>query len=364
MLGLSSASNWIVFVCYMVFCVNHSILVTWTQNKKKGYSYNATAAILHIDALKLLVSTVLALHRFSFHGVVKDVLRNTRVLALYFIPAFLYAVFNNLTFLNLTKFDPTSYSILMQIKIVISGVVYQVLFDRKLSGKQWLSLVFLMFGCMMNQLNPAYFASYKPNGTSQLTEDSQSSLLTFNPAIIFILLQLLCSTIAGVYTELLIKHHSKGLDLWIQNIFMYSNSILCGLILYAASGQPYQKLFVLMEGSASAMDRFKVGAVICNMAAMGIVTAIFLKTLNSIVKNFATALEVIMASLLSWIFFGIPVNLFTAIAILVILISIYVYSRNPLAQQPVLVERRKTKVSESDHGNEHVSNGTNTGKLH
>lgn len=362
MLGLSGASNWLVFICYMFFCVNHSILVTWTQNKTKGYSYNATAAILHIDALKLIVASFLAIYRFSFHGVAQEISRSTRVLALYFIPAFLYALFNNLTFLNLTNFDPTSYSILMQIKIVISGVVYQVLFHRKLSAKQWLSLVFLTFGCMINRLNPAHFTFSEPDGPDQQPEELQSGLLTFNPAIIFILVQLLCSTIAGVYTELLIKHHSKGLDIWIQNIFMYSNSIICDLILYSASGQPYDKLFLLMEGSASLADRFKVGAVICNMAAMGIVTAIFLKMLNSIIKNFATALEVIMTSLFSWIFFGIPINLFTMIAMVVILISVCVYSSNPLAEQPVLIAPRKIKISERDDGNELVSNGTN--KLH
>lgn len=48
------------------------------------------------------------------------------VCLLYFVPAGLYCAYNNLGFVNLKHFDPTTYFILLQFRVVITGVVFQV----------------------------------------------------------------------------------------------------------------------------------------------------------------------------------------------------------------------------------------------
>lgn len=57
---------------------------------------------------------------------VADIFRNTKLLALYFIPALLYCLYNNLAFANLATFDPTTYYLLLQLRVVITGVLFQV----------------------------------------------------------------------------------------------------------------------------------------------------------------------------------------------------------------------------------------------
>ena len=69
------------------------------------------------------------------------------------IPALLYCLYNNLAFTNLANFDPTTYFMFMQIRLLMTGVIYQFLFKRKLSGKQWISLLILTLGCMLQKMN-------------------------------------------------------------------------------------------------------------------------------------------------------------------------------------------------------------------
>ena len=74
------------------------------------------------------------------------------------VPAFLYCLYNNLTFQNLKIFDPTTYFMFMQLRLLMTGVIYQFLFNRKLSGKQWISLLILTLGCMLQRIQ-----NYAPN---------------------------------------------------------------------------------------------------------------------------------------------------------------------------------------------------------
>ena len=84
--------------------------------------------------------------------------KNKKILAYYMVPAFLYCLYNNLTFQNLKIFDPTTYFMFMQLRLLMTGVIYQFLFNRKLSGKQWISLLILTLGCMLQRIQ-----NYAPN---------------------------------------------------------------------------------------------------------------------------------------------------------------------------------------------------------
>ena len=49
---------------------------------------------------------------------------------LYFVPAGLYCAYNNLGFVNLQHFDPTTYFLLLQFRVVVTGVVFQVMWKN------------------------------------------------------------------------------------------------------------------------------------------------------------------------------------------------------------------------------------------
>ena len=48
------------------------------------------------------------------------------VMMLYFVPASLYCMYNNLAFVNLSAFDPTTYYLLLQLRVVVTGIIFQV----------------------------------------------------------------------------------------------------------------------------------------------------------------------------------------------------------------------------------------------
>lgn len=165
-------------------------------------------------------------------------------------------------------------------------------------------------------------------GTSQpLFEDNFSS---FN--LILILVQILCSCLAGVYNEYLLKNTGADVNIYVQNVFMYLDSILCNFMVLLMQGNVHT---VLSWENLYQVCHLKVIVVIINNAAIGIITSFFLKTLNSILKNFASAIELILTAIASFILFGIPIYMNTVLALCTVMYATYLYSQNPVNNAPV-----------------------------
>ena len=69
------------------------------------------------------------LHNFSasFSSLISSVSLYKSVLLLYLVPAALYCLYNNLSFISLSYFNPTTYFMFMQIRLLLTGVIYQVI---------------------------------------------------------------------------------------------------------------------------------------------------------------------------------------------------------------------------------------------
>lgn len=188
-----------------------------------------------------------------------------------------------------------------------------------MSRKQWFSLVLLTMGCLLKQIDAS--------GGARLSKLSLTVDLGFG----FIMLQIFCSCFAGVYNEYLLKGKGDDVPFMLQNVFMYGNSIFCNILVLAYSG----KLMVAFSHeSVNSIMEVKVVMIVINNAAIGIVTAMFLRSLNSILKTFASALELMFMAVLSWMIFGIPVNFITVIAIAIVSYATLVYAQNPVDNTP------------------------------
>ena len=53
----------------------------------------------------------------------REVLQSPDLLLKYTVPAGLYAVYNNLMYINLTNFDPGTYTLMMQLRILFTVLV-------------------------------------------------------------------------------------------------------------------------------------------------------------------------------------------------------------------------------------------------
>ncbi|XP_042903497.1 UDP-galactose transporter senju isoform X2 [Parasteatoda tepidariorum] len=292
-----------------------------------------------IECIKLVFSSVMYIQEFSIGMFFDSIVKNAKVLLLYFVPAFLYCLYNNLTFINLSIFDPTTYFLLMQIRVVITGIVFQVLFKKQLSKKQWISLLLLTFGCIVKQMHTKPVA---PVDEISLTPHKETY-----PTIYFclILVQVFCSCFAGVYNEYLLKDVGADVHLMMQNVFMYLDSIVCNFIVMLLNGEA-QTAF--SQDSLSSVFKPLVIAVMINGSACGIVTSVFLKKLNSILKTFAGALDIIFTATLCWIIFGIPIDIYTVISIAIVLYATYLYSQNPVVNKGRLDAGHEEKSKDTE----------------
>ena len=78
---------------------------------------------------------------------------------------------------------------LMEIRLLMTGFIYQFLFKRKLSFKQWISLLVLTGGCMIQKLNPDVISTnLKTDETEYVFMDGNS---LFSSSLVLIMIQVI-----------------------------------------------------------------------------------------------------------------------------------------------------------------------------
>ncbi|CAF1300461.1 unnamed protein product [Adineta steineri] len=174
-----------------------------------------------------------------------------------------------------------------------------------------------------------------------------------------ILIQVFRSCFAGVYTEYLLKNHrSAQVDVMLQNTFMYTNSIICNisLLVFFDQQQSVTAADKLFNTSKSIIfeRELLVPLIILNNVAIGLVTSLFHKLMDSILKTFASALELLFTSVLAWILFSIPISSNTFLAIIVVFIAMYLYSTNPVVNLPKTSEQGELITTEIIKPNSNV----------
>lgn len=320
--------SFVYFISYMGLFINQGILVTASQTKSNTYSYNTVTVVLLTECIKLFAAFAIYLREKSVSEFVAEFTANKDTLLYYFVPAGLYCFYNNLQFENLANYDPTTYYLLLQFRVVVTGVVFQIVFQKHLSRIQWLSLLFLTFGCIIKEYGRV--SAVEPDVKTAATEQTAGFSTYFDLHLVLILVQVFCSCFAGVYNEYLLKGRGCDIHIMMQNVFMYIDSIVCNVLVLAFKGQ-LKGAFT--STSLSSIFQLNVIFIMLNNAAIGIVVSLFLRSLNSILKTFASALELMFTAVLCWIIFGIAIDIYTVVAILIVSGATFLYAQNPVVNK-------------------------------
>ncbi|GFO10148.1 CMP-sialic acid transporter 1-like [Plakobranchus ocellatus] len=351
--------SFVVFVSYMGLFINQGILVTASKSKDNSYNYNTVTVVLLTEVFKLLAAAFIFVKDHTVSNLFEDIVKHRKVLFLYFIPAALYCLYNNLQFVNLSAYDPTTYYLLLQFRVVVTGVIFQIVFKKYLSRIQWASLLLLTVGCIIKEVR---------HDVSSHTDSAEKMTSFFDYVdihLLFIMLQVFSSCFAGVYNEFLLKDVGVDVHIMMANVFMYLNSIVCNALVLLYKGQlieafHYDSIATIMQPG--------VMAIVVNNAAIGIVTSLFLRNLNSILKTFASALELMFTAVLCWIIFNIPVDVYTVLAIFIVSAATYLYAQHPVvnkAKHEAAMEVNKSEkggapllvsVSHSNSNSNQISN--------
>lgn len=94
--------------------------------------------------------------------------------------------------------------------------------------------------------------------------------LNLSISAVFILIQTICSCLAGVYNEYLLKDKGSDVNIYVQNVFMYMDSIICNVVVLLLQGNP---LDAFRMESLQSIFRFNVILIMINNAAIGIITS-------------------------------------------------------------------------------------------
>ena len=208
----------------------------------------------------------------------------------FFCPAYFCHVFyNNVSFYNLQNYNPATYLLFLNLRTVILGFVYQAFFNKKLSSIQWSALVTLTIGCCIKNVD------FSDIYSTTTPSDSSSTILNKVHNFGFMLAQILASCTANVYNEFLLKKHSQKMDVWFQNFCMYFNGTVLNLILLSYHQENHGKILTMIADFDSSHY-----LLIFNQAFLGVSASLLLKYLNSIVKAFSTAIEMMASAALSY----------------------------------------------------------------
>lgn len=302
-LQLDSPTKQILFWGYILACSVQAVLL----HKSGSGSLSSGTVVLLQELVKLCFSLIMLRFRTGdWSSVFSQLFQNKKLIVLYLAPALMYSLYNNLAFIGLREFDPTTYFVLMQFRVVIVTLFSIIFLGRTISGYQWLGLFLVVGGAVCK-----IFDSSELNLNS-FTVLSGKKFMPF----LLVQLQLLLSASAGIYNEYLLK---GGGNTETQNIFMYSDSILVALVTGGLGG----------AGRTMTSDPLSVGLVVFNGAAMGLLTAYFLRNLDSIRKSIASAIELWTTAILSSIVFGYPIGINAIVGLATITVGVMLYSQSP-----------------------------------
>ena len=161
--------------------------------------------------------------------------------------------------------------------------------------------------------------------------------------------QVVCAATACVFSELLLKGRAP---INLQNVFMATNSLAVNTVFYVmtpfarvGAARSAQAMGPRGEGFGAGLQQPVVWLIVLNYAALGLVTSLFLKYYNSVLKAVACAIELVLTTATSYLLLGTPLGLNTAVAVVLVGLGVYVYAQNPLPSlQPRQVLDDKAEV--------------------
>lgn len=345
-LGLETREQRGIFVTYMGLWVGYGLLNELA--KRHDVRFNSTSAVVLQSFLKLAIATYMfittdakdamprlggsvasgnsnnLLQRFRF--LLRQIAKHRVLLLRYFIPSGLYVLYDVLSYVNLRRFDASTYFLLLQFRMVITGMLHQFMFQKRLNRNQWLSLAVTTLGCAIKTLGSSSSSSSKTAGGAGAV--AGPTLFAYG----LLMVQMLSSTFAGVYNEVLLKKQNK-IPLNLQNIFMYLDSILCtvAMLVLGLTGQSFAQ--VVQPAELKVLFSFYVLPMVLIMSFIGVVTSLFLKVLDSVRKAIASALELVFLPLLSAVLFGVPLTLSMFVSVVFVASGVYIYSL-PMKPEP------------------------------
>lgn len=280
------------------------LFVKLSQNTEGNIEYSSSSAVLLMELLKITISFCMLLSDSKLQAVRPG----GWVLLQYAMPAFVYFVNNNITFLILSNLNATTFQLLGQLKTIFTAILFRLVLGCQLGYYQYLAIWQLACGMAVSQISSA--SESRPGHSSALGV----ALMVFSCAL---------SSLGGIYNEKLLKDRAKESIHW-QNVFMYSWGIVFNMVTFL-----YFDLDSLMTSGMFKGYNIWTGAVIVNNALNGLAISALLKYADNIARIYANAAAMLLTMICSVILFGERLSPQLLLAICVVSASAVQYNVRP-----------------------------------
>ena len=274
-----------------------------TAGKAKTEPYSRAQAVVVIELAKGLAALGVARTYTPFARICASVFsRDAWRLG---VPAAIYVVQNYLHFVAIANLAPGVFQVLYQLKVLTTALFSVALLGRRLAVRQWVALVVLTAGVALVQLGAGGAPTRALEGT-------------LRPATGFLAAVLLSvlSGLAGVYMELVLK--SGGADVWIRNVQLSMWSLVPAALPLARDSTPFLAHFGPWAWATVALN-----------AGGGLLTALVVRHMDSILKGYAVSLSIVLGAVLSTVLFGYPLSPQFVVGAALALASTYMYQVAP-----------------------------------
>lgn len=288
--------KWVALVA-LTFQTSWQVFVIKFARRSGGPYLNSTVVFV-AEILKTLLSigmlassegSLVAAIRMLQHQFVGDPLGTLR----FAVPGLAYTIMNNLVFLSLDKLNAAVQQVTYQLKILAAAVLAVVMLGKVITIREWSSLFLLVVGVALVQW-PRDVEGHLFMPLLDADESSASALST--DAVIglaAVVTAAFTGGFAGVYMEMVLKQ--VGASLWLRNaqLGLYG-SITALLGAYIADGDQIRRGGGLFQGFS-----WQTGAPIFALATGGLLVAVVIKYADNLLRQFSTALSIILTSLVS-----------------------------------------------------------------
>jgi UDP-sugar transporter A1/2/3 len=298
------------FVCFVFQNVTAVLLQRYCRSVPSEKNFLSSTAVISSEVVKFSICAIL---EFKTAGSLASTYAKPAELARTSVPALLYLLQNNLVYYAFGKLDAATYAVLYQSKILLVAVFSVPILGKQLMPTQWLALMLLTAGVIIVQRSGEQPPSQDNSNPDLQVEQKLLGLIA-------VLAAAACSSLAGVYFELMLK--GVQLSLWARNFQLSGYSILIGIFgLMVTSDMD----LVMQQGYFYGYTHNTVLIVVIN-AVGGLLVAVVIKYLDNIIKNFANTFSTILACVFSAMFMDFKVTFEFFVGVVVVLSSVMLYN--------------------------------------
>ncbi|KAK8801028.1 hypothetical protein WA588_001856 [Blastocystis sp. NMH] len=286
--------------------------------------YIVSTTVILSEGLKVLCCIVFYCREEGFVRGIKIIIQEVfikwRRTLLLFVPAFLYAIQNNLLLVAITNLDSAIYSVTYQMKILTTALFSVFLLHKHLSLRKWIALIIIVPGVGLVELS-------SKSATMKMNTTAQDPLLGF----ICIVICSLTSGFAGVFFEMVLKGKTKS-NIWIQSIQLcLATCFFCCL-----NAMTKDLPRIRDEGFFTGYNVYTWITIFLN-GLSGVVIAAVVNYTDNIVKGLSSCLSMVLSCIVSRFVFGFKFtgNFLVGATLVFVALILYNFNGTPVKNEKV-----------------------------